>query len=152
MTEQHQPAPAPQAPFAAMLRGALVPTLVASVLVVLALWVFRGTDAALAALLAVAVTVGFFAAGLYVMKRVTNDNPLSLLAGALAVYLGQVIFLGVIILGLSGASWLDGMAFGLAALAVTIVWQVFQIVAFVRLRKSVYDVPPASGDASAAGE
>jgi len=143
MTEH--PAPAPAAPFAAMLRGALVPSLVAAPLVVVALWVARGSRGGLAALLAVVVTIAFFAGGLAVMKRVTNANPLSLLAGALAVYLGQVLFLGIVIISLSSASWLDGTAFGIAALAITIVWQVGQVVAFVRMRKSVYDAPASPG-------
>ena len=149
MTEH--PAPAPAAPFAAMLRGALVPSLVAAPLVVIALWVARGSRGGLAALLAVVVTIAFFAGGLAVMKRVTNANPLSLLAGALAVYLGQVLFLGIVIISLSSASWLDGTAFGIAALAITIVWQVGQVVAFVRMRKSVYDAPASPG-APEAGE
>lgn len=149
MTEH--PAPAPAAPFAAMLRGALVPSLVAAPLVVIALWVARGSRGGLAALLAVVVTIAFFAGGLAVMKRVTNANPLSLLAGALAVYLGQVLFLGIVIISLSSASWLDGTAFGIAALAITLVWQVGQVVAFVRMRKSVYDAPASPG-APEAGE
>lgn len=150
MTEQ--PTPAPAAPFAAMLRGALLPTLAMAPAIVLVLWLARSTRGGLAALLAVAVTIAFFAGGLWVMKRVTNANPLSLLAGALAVYLGQVIFLGVVILGLSGASWLDGTAFGIAALAVTLIWQVGQVLAFVRMRKDVYDAPPTSPGAPGAGE
>lgn len=149
MTEH--PAPAPAAPFAAMLRGALVPSLVAAPLVVIALWAAGGSRGGLAALLAVVVTIAFFAGGLAVMKRVTNANPLSLLAGALAVYLGQVLFLGIVIISLSRASWLDGTAFGIAALAITLVWQVGQVVAFVRMRKSVYDAPASPG-APEAGE
>ena len=69
----------------------------------------------------------------------TNANPLSGLAGAIAVYLGQVIFLGVVILTLSGASWLDGTSFGLSVLAIALIWQVLQVVAFCRLRQPVYD-------------
>jgi ATP synthase protein I len=79
------------------------------------------------------------------MKRVVGANPLSVLAGALAVYLGQIIFLGIIILVLSGARWLDGTAFGLAILVVALVWQVCQVVAFLRMRHSVYDDPSTHG-------
>jgi ATP synthase protein I len=75
------------------------------------------------------------------MGRVTNANPISVLAGALAVYLGQVIFLGVVILTLSGVHWLDGTAFGLSVLAVALIWQVCQVAAFMTLRKPVYDEP-----------
>jgi len=108
---------------------------------VLVSWITRQTRGGLAALLGVSIAVVFFAGGLYVMKRVTTANPLSVLAGALAVYLGQVIFLGLVILSLSGAGWLDGMAFGLSVLAVALIWQVSQVVAFIRLRKPVYDEP-----------
>jgi len=74
------------------------------------------------------------------MGRVARANPLSVLAGALAVYLGQILFLGVVILSLSGADWLDGTSFGLSVLAVALIWQLSQVVAFIRLRKPVYDV------------
>jgi ATP synthase protein I len=116
--------------------------MVATVPVVVAVfWVTRQSRGGLAALLGVSIAVVFFAGGLYVMGRVTNANPLSVLAGALAVYLGQVFFLGVVILTFSGAHWLDGTAFGLSVLAVALIWQVCQVVAFMRLRKPVYDEP-----------
>lgn len=104
-------------------------------------WIARGPRGGLAALLGVCVSVTFFASGLYVMGKVTNANPISVLAGALAVYLGQVIFLGVVILTLSGVQWLDGTAFGLSTLAVALIWQVCQVAAFMRLRTPVYDEP-----------
>jgi len=144
-TPSASPAPAPNAPFDAMLRGALLPSTAAGVVAAVVLWVLRERDGGLAALLGVAVAVVFFAAGLAVMKRVVGANPLSVLAGALAVYLGQIIFLGVIILVLSGARWLDGTAFGLAILVVALVWQVCQVVAFLRMRHSVYDDPSTRG-------
>jgi ATP synthase protein I len=141
MTQPQAPVPAHGPPFAAMLRGAVIPTACTAPVVVLVSWITRQTRGGLAALLGVSIAVVFFAGGLYVMKRVTTANPLSVLAGALAVYLGQVIFLGLVILSLSGAGWLDGMAFGLSVLAVALIWQVSQVVAFIRLRKPVYDQP-----------
>jgi ATP synthase protein I len=136
-------ASSPSAPFAWMLRGALRPTVLCSPVVIGALWAARGGAGGLAALLGSALAVAFFWAGLFVMTRLVGDNPISLLAAALAVYLGQVLVLGVVIFTLSGAAWLDGPAFGLAVLAVALLWQVFQVRAFVRARKSVYDVPAA---------
>ena len=127
--------------FAAMLRAAVIPVVAAAPVIVLVFWITRQTRGGVASLLGVTIAVAFFASGLYVMKRVTNSNPLSVLAGALAVYLGQVIFLGLVILALSGADWLDGEAFGLSILAVALVWQLSQVVTFVRLRKPVYDEP-----------
>ena len=135
------PEPAQPPPFAAMLRAAMIPTVATAPVIVLVFLITRQTRGGLAALLGVSIAVAFFASGLYVMKRVTNANPLSVLTGALAVYLGQVIFLGLVILTLSGAEWLDGTAFGLSVLAVALIWQLAQVVAFVRLRKPVYDEP-----------
>jgi len=124
-----------------MLRATVTPMACTAPVIVLGFWIARQTRGGLAALLGVCVAVVFFASGLYVMKRVTNTNPISVLAGALAVYLGQVIFLGLVIVLLSSADWLDGMAFGLSILAVALVWQLAQIRAFLQLRQPVYDEP-----------
>jgi len=139
MTQTQTSGAAQPLPFAAMLRAAVKPSLLVSALTVIVFLVVRGSGPALASLLAVAVTVGFFAGGLYVMSRVVNANPLSVLSAAIAVYLGQMIVLGLIVFGLSGASWLDSVAFGMSALVVVIAWQVFLIVAFVRGRRPIYD-------------
>ena len=112
-----------------------------SPVIVLVFWVTHQTRGGLAALLGVLTTIVFFAGGLYILKRVADANPSLVLAGALAVYLGQVIFLGLVILLLSDADWLDGQAFGLSVLAVTLVWQISQVVTFMRMRKPVYDEP-----------
>jgi ATP synthase protein I len=45
-----------------------------------------------------------------------------------------------VIFSLSSADWLDGKAFGLSILAVALIWQLSQVVAFVKMRKPVYDV------------
>jgi len=137
-----QPSGMTQAPpFAAMLRATVLPMVATAPLVVAAFWIAKGTRGGLAAMLGVVIAVAFFAGGLYVMGRVVKANPMLVLAGALAVYLGQVLFLGVVILSLSGASWLDGTSFGLSVLAVALIWQVSQVVAFVRMRNPVYDNP-----------
>ena len=141
MTQAHASGPAPVPPFAAMLRATVIPMVATAPVIVAVFWLTRATRGGLAALLGVAIAVIFFASGLYVMGKVTNANPLSVLAGALAVYLGQIIFLGVVILTFSGAHWLDGAAFGLSILAVALIWQGSQVVAFMRLRQPVYDQP-----------
>jgi len=78
-------------------------------------------------------------------KLDSASDPLRFLVSALAVFMGQLIFLLLVIIALQGASWLDGTAFGFAALAVALVWQVFQVVAYVRTRKLVFDEPQGSG-------
>jgi len=141
MTQQHVSGPAQPLPFAAMLHGALIPMVCSAPVIVLVFWITRQTRGGLAALLGVSIAVAFFTSGLYVMARVTSPNPLSVFAGGLAVYLGQVIFIGLVILALSGADWLDGRAFGVSVLAVALIWQVSQVVTYLRLRRPVYDEP-----------
>lgn len=133
-------------PFAVMLRGAFLPTLaVGPVAVVVAALVGGGT-AALGAALGFAIAITFFALGLLVMRRLGGaSDPLRFLASALAVFMGQMIFLLLVIIALQDASWLDGTAFGVTVLAVALVWQVFQVVAFVRSRRLAFDDPGQSG-------
>ncbi|HET7475755.1 MAG TPA: hypothetical protein VFJ97_06985 [Dermatophilaceae bacterium] len=150
MTTKSATPPSGGAPFAAMLRGALLPTLVLDGVVVLAALLLGGGRAGLAAALAVIVVTAFFAAGLSVMARLAGGSPVAFLAAALAVYLGQILFLGVVIIALARADWLDGTAFALAALAVALGWQAFQLLAFARMRKPVYDLSAAdTADAGA---
>jgi ATP synthase protein I len=139
MSQSQAGGPVHSPPFAVMLRGAVIPMALTAPVIVFGFWIARQTRGGLSALLGVCVAVIFFASGLYVMKRVTNANPLSVLAGAMAVYLGQVIFLGLVIVSFSSADWLDGTAFGLSILAVAFVWQLSQVRAFMQLRKPVYD-------------
>lgn len=146
MTQPRSSGPAAGLSFAGLLRGALVPMLATAPVIVLGFWFARQAGGALAALLGVVTAMVFFAGGLYLMARVTSSNPanqLTLLAGALAVYFGQVIFLAGIILALYDADWLDGTAFGLSVLAAALIWQLSQVVAFVRMRRPVYDEPAA---------
>lgn len=139
-------------PFAVMLRGAFYPTLAVGPVAVVVAWLASGGRAALAALVGFAIAVAFFALGLAVMRRLDSTaDPLRFLASAMAVFFGQMVFLLLVILGLKDARWLDGAAFGLTALAVALVWQVCQVVAFVRARRPVFDEPaPEREDGGAA--
>ncbi|MDE9365938.1 hypothetical protein PZ938_10020 [Luteipulveratus sp. YIM 133132] len=128
-------------PFAVMLRAGAVATMIALPVVVIVLWLVRDAKGGGSAALGALIAILFFAAGLAVMQRIAGDNPMTMMAGALAVYLGQIIFLGIIILVLGGVDWIDGVAFGLAVLVIALVWQVAQVLAFMRMRKPVYDSP-----------
>lgn len=133
-------------PFAVMLRGAFLPTLAVGPVAVVVGALLGGGRGALGALLGFAIAIAFFAPGLFVMRKLDSAaDPLRFLASAMAVFLGQLIFLLVVIVALQHASWLNGTAFGVAALAVALVWQVFQVVAYVRSRKLAFDAPAETG-------
>ena len=143
MTQPHAGRRA-QLPLRAMLRATMIPMLASLPVIVGAFAITAGARGGLAALLGVTVAVVFFASGLAAMLAVSRFRPVSVLAGALGVYLGQVIFLAVVILSLSGARWLDGTAFGLSVLAVALIWQLSQVAAFIRARLPVYDEPASA--------
>ena len=133
-------------PFAVMLRGAFLPTVAVGPVAVVVAAVVGGGKAALGAALGFVIALVFFALGLLIMRRLgVASDPFRFLASALAVFMGQMIFLLVVIIALQHATWLDGTAFGLTILAVALVWQVFQVIAFVRSRRLVFDAPADSG-------
>lgn len=136
----------PGDPFAVMLRGAFIPTLVVGPIAVVIAAILRGGRGALGAFLGFAIAIAFFALGLFVMRKLKSaQDPLRFLASALAVFMGQLIFLLVVIMALQSATWLDSTVFGLTVLAVALVWQVFQVLAFVRSRRLAFDAPAETG-------
>ena len=133
-------------PFAVMLRGAFLPTLIVGPIAVIVAALVGGGRAALGAGLGFAIAISFFALGLFVMRKLDSAaDPLRFLASALAVFFGQLLFLLLVIVLLQGATWLNGTAFGASALAVALVWQVFQVVAYLRSRRLAFDAPPETG-------
>ena len=64
----------------------------------------------------------------------------------MSVYLGQVIALLLVIMAFKDATWVDGVALGVVALVVTIVWQGAAMLALRRARVLVYDEPRPDPD------
>lgn len=134
--------PSAGAPFAAMLRGALLPSAVAGVIAGVVLVLARGSDALAGAVLGLVVSLAFFASGMVLMSRlVRSTSPQAFLAVAMTVYLGQVLLLLLFLIAFKDAPWVDGRALGLVALVVTLVWQVFAMIALRKARIPVYDEP-----------
>ncbi|MBM6400643.1 hypothetical protein [Phycicoccus sonneratiae] len=143
MTDRTEnPAVTAGAPFAVMLRGALVPASVAGALAVLVLGVVRGLDSVPGSLLGLAVSVAFYASGMFLLSRlVRSASPHAFLAVAMAVYLAQVLALLVFFIVFRSASWVDGTALAVTALVVTLAWQAFAYRAMRTARLPVYDEP-----------
>lgn len=138
---QQQTAGAPRGPFAAMLRGAVVPSLLAVPVITGIAWAWRGEHGALSALVGALVAFVIFGVGLFAIKKVVDGQPGFSMAGAMVVYFGQLIALLFVIILLRDASWLDGRAFAGAVLAEGLVWQIGQITGFLRGRHQIYDRP-----------
>ncbi|GAA4345851.1 hypothetical protein [Angustibacter luteus] len=123
-----------RAQFAAMLRTALVPTLVTGVGAVVLAGILGGSKAAWSAALGAALVVVFFSLSLLVMRQTAHLQPVAVMSVVLATYTGKILALGVVMIVLRDASWLDGQALALAIIACTVVWIAFEMRAFTRLR------------------
>ena len=134
------PVQGPGAPFAVMLRGALVPASAVGLATVVGLTLVRGSDALAGALMGLVVSVLFYASGMFLLSRlVRSASPHAFFAVAMTVYLGQVIALLLFFIAFRDAAWVDGFALGVTALVVTIAWQAFAYRAMRTTRLPVYD-------------
>jgi len=121
------------APFDAMLRGSVLPTVAVAVLAV-AVFAFVGAREAGSAALGASLVIGFFSLSLLVMRRSAHLAPTTVMAVVLATYTVKIVALGVAMVLLRDASWLSGTALGLTVVGCTIVWLGFEMRAFTRLR------------------
>lgn len=140
----------PDDPYRVMLRGSAGPALVVGAAAVVVAAVAAGTGGAWGALLAVVVVVAFFAASLLVMGATARrrPDPQMVLAMALVTYVTKVGVLGLFLVLMQDATWVDSLAFSATALAVAVVWLGAELRAYSRLRLLVADPDPDRGDAS----
>ena len=123
------------APFAHMLRSAVLPSALVGLVPVVLFAVTDGVKGAWSAGLGWAVALLFFASGMFLMSRlVRSASPHAFFAVAMTV-IGLLLFL----IAFHGRDWIHGKALGVAALVVTIVWQVFAMRAMRTARIPVYD-------------
>jgi hypothetical protein len=134
-------------PYAAMLRGSLVPTLVVGAVCAVVASASAGVPGAVGAGLALAIVSLSFSATLLVMRWAAKNGPANVMAAALATYMGKVLVLGVFLVLFGRAQWLDGPSFGLTAIVCALVWLVFEARAYYRMRVLVFgeQVLPGQG-------
>lgn len=121
-----------------MVRGVLVTGVVGTAGSALVGLLARGGEGGISALLGGALAFVVILVGLVGMGLVMTGDPGPSMAGALVVYLGQLILLVGAILVISRQGWLDGAALAAAAIATTILLQVGQITGYVRARHVLY--------------
>lgn len=127
---------------AAVLRGAAIPTLVASLITAVVAFFVGGTDALLGALLGAVVVLVFCGVGLAVIMRVRGRNAYALMNTALLTYLVKILALGGLLVALKDTTAFDTKAFGWSILVGVLVWTAAEIRAFGRLQ--VFYVEPDS--------
>ncbi|KNX36618.1 hypothetical protein [Luteipulveratus halotolerans] len=140
---------APPGVFAGMVRVALMLAMVALPVIVVVAWIWRDEDGALGALVGWLIAVVFFTVGLFALKVVMAGPAGPTMAGAFVVYLGQLILLVGAVLVLRRETWYDGRALAGSAIATTVVWQIGQILGYVRARQLAFpDADPSAGGTS----
>lgn len=136
----------------ALLRGALVPTLVVAALVTLGSAVFAGGPGALGALLGAVIVIAFSGAGLLAVRAARGTAPSVLLVVALGSFLVRVILFGLALQAANAIDDLDAVlhrgATVVGVVGCVIAWMAGEIWAFTRLRVPTYDLDEATEPAS----
>lgn len=128
---------------AAMLRAALVPTLLVGALAVAVAAPAGGAEGVWGALLGLALVVVFFALGLLVLARCARVEPALVLLIALGLYAAKVVLIGgaFVLMDSTGVlrGFADHVALGVTAIACTLTWTVGETVGAIRVRQPAYD-------------
>lgn len=132
----------PSDAFAQLLRGSLLPTVVAG-LVCVVVGFFSSPKAAYSAAFGAALVIFFFSVTLLVMRRTSELAPTTVMMVVMATYTFKVIVLGVVMFALRDASWVSGYAVGVAITVCALVWLFFEMRAYKRLRIFAYDPAPS---------
>lgn len=131
-----------------VLVAVLAVTLVGGVLAVTAT-VVAGQAAGFGALVGVAMVVAFFGVGALVLDVVASLAPSLSLLVALLTYTLQVVLVGLVFAGLTRSGMLDSTLeprwLGGTVIACTLTWVAAQLVASVRTRRPLYDLPSRTG-------
>jgi ATP synthase protein I len=131
----------PRDPYAAMLRGGLVPAAaVGLVALAVATAVQGGLGAAGSALATVVVLVSSASTFLF-LRRMAGLDPRVMFLGAMVGYFFKVGLLGVFLVAFRNADWLSPMAFAVTAVLVSLAGTTGEIVAFTRVKTYIYDQP-----------
>ncbi|HEX2176935.1 MAG TPA: hypothetical protein VHG70_13585 [Nocardioidaceae bacterium] len=129
---------------AAMLRAALVPTLVVGAGAAVVAGLVAGPLGVGGALVGAALVVVFFGLGLVVLARCAGIDPALTLVIALGLYVAKVVLIGGAFVAMDTTGVLRGfadhVALGLTAIACTLTWTVGETVGAVRARQPVYDL------------
>lgn len=121
----------------AMLKGALIPTLILAALMIALSTFIWGSSGAVGSLLAQFIVIIFFASNLAVARLTRGLDPSAVMAAAMVSYVAKVILLGVF-LGLITTfvpeDICDRSAFGISAVGATFTWLGGEIYAFLKLK------------------
>ena len=121
----------------AMWRGAIMPSIVVSVLSIIGATAIRGVPGLWGSVLAAFTVVIFFSVSLLVARLTRSADPVVTMAFALFSYFAKLLLIAGLLVGvtrLTTKADVDHVSFGLSAIAITFGWLVGEVRAFFRLR------------------
>lgn len=149
-TSRSEPRPGAVGP---VVRAALVATVAVGALTALLGGLTGGSSALAGVATGVAMVCLFFGLGAVILDVVAALSPAASLLVALLTYTLKVVLVGLVFVALnrSGAleSAVDARWLGGTVIACTITWLAAQVVASMRMRQPLYDLPPATGSRTA---
>lgn len=121
----------------AMWRGALLPSMLVSVLSLITATIVKGSSGLLGAALASLTVVIFFSISLLVGRLTKSADPVATMALALFSYFTKLLLIAgflIAVTHLTAPETVNRAAFGISALAIAFAWLGGEVRAFFRLR------------------
>ena len=118
-------------------KGAILPSSVVAIFLIITMSVVNGRSGLLGALLASITVIIFFSIHLLVARVSRDLDPMSTMALAMFSYFAKVIFMGVFLLlvtKFTDRSTVDRPSFAICAILITMAWLFGEIRSFLKLR------------------
>lgn len=120
-----------------MLKGALKPALLASLLVIAFGFFIQGSAGLFAGVLASFVVVIFFSVSLFISRLTKNADPITTFSLAMLSYVTKLTLVAALLIAvtrLTDESTVDRRSFGIGALLISGAWLLGEIRAFLKLK------------------
>ena len=118
-------------------KGAILPSSVVAIFLIITMSVVNGGSGLLGALLASITVIIFFSIHLLVARISRDLDPMATMALAMFSYFAKVIFMGVFLLlvtKFTDRSTVDRASFAICAILITMAWLFGEIRSFLKLR------------------
>ena len=118
-------------------KGAILPSSVVALFLIITMSVVNGRSGLLGALLASITVIIFFSIHLLVARISRDLDPMAIMALAMFSYFAKVIFMGVFLLlvtKFTERSTVDRPSFAICAILITMAWLFGEIRSFLKLR------------------
>ena len=118
-------------------KGAILPSSVVALFLIITMSVVNGRAGLLGALLASVTVIIFFSIHLFVARVSRDLDPMATMALAMFSYFAKVIFMGVFLLlvtKFTERSTVDRPSFAICAILITMAWLFGEIRSFLKLR------------------